>query len=224
MAGVERLFEKMGARPGRYSVQKFGSIENFVVRKRGGSEGIIVVGAHYDKVSVGCGAVDNWSGVVALAHLYKTLKRLPLNRTVMFVAFGKEEDGLLGSRAMVDALGADQVGQYCAMINLDSFGRGGPRVALNISSERLVGLTADAARGLNLPFRAEMVGGSSDSRSFIEKGIPALTIYGLDEDFGIIHTPLDRASRVRPMSVYLGYRLALQLALRLDKSPCGGAR
>src|SRR3712207_7015935 len=46
--------------------------------------------------------------IVALSHLYRTLKDVPLKKTLVFVAFGKEEKGLVGSRAMTDAIGKEQ--------------------------------------------------------------------------------------------------------------------
>jgi hypothetical protein len=67
------------------------------------------VGAHYDKVSDGCGAGDNWFGVVAVAYIYRTLKDIPLKKTLVFVAFEKEEKGLVGSRAMAEAIDKEQV-------------------------------------------------------------------------------------------------------------------
>ena len=52
-----------------------------------------MIGAHYDKTINGCGAIDNWTGIVALAHIYKSLKDAPLQKNVVLVAFGKEEQG-----------------------------------------------------------------------------------------------------------------------------------
>src|SRR4030095_6437012 len=98
----------------------------------------IIVGAHYDKVADGCGAIDNWTGIVAMAHLYKTLKEIPLNKTVWFVAFGKEEKGLIGSRAMTEAIKKEDVAQFCAMINIDSLGLTAPQVLRNLSNPKLV--------------------------------------------------------------------------------------
>src|SRR5436309_336022 len=113
LSAAKALFEKMGAPATDVSVDKYKNVENLVVRKSGATQEIIVIGAHYDKVAEGCGAVDNWTGIVALAHLYKSLKDVPLKKTVLFVAFGKEEKGLVGSHAMVDAIGKGEAAQYC---------------------------------------------------------------------------------------------------------------
>jgi acetylornithine deacetylase/succinyl-diaminopimelate desuccinylase-like protein len=68
---VKALFEKMGAPSSEITVEKLKGVENLVVRKKGVSEEKIIVGAHYDKVDLGCGAIDNWTGIVAVAHVYK---------------------------------------------------------------------------------------------------------------------------------------------------------
>ncbi|HLG17102.1 MAG TPA: M20/M25/M40 family metallo-hydrolase [Blastocatellia bacterium] len=220
------LFEKMGAAPSEISVERFKGVENIVVRKPGTSDGIIVVGAHYDKVVDGCGAIDNWSGVVAVAHLLRTVNPYPLKKTVYFVGFGKEEEGLIGSRAMVGAIKKEQVANYCAMINIDSLGLGQAQVARNMSNRKLLELAAEIAAQLKLPFgHAAIETADSDSSPFLDKKIPALTIHGLTNDWpAVLHTYKDGAERVNPISVYLGYRLALSLLLRIDDLPCNAFR
>src|SRR6516225_10986496 len=121
-SGVQALFEKMGAPADSLSVEKFQGVENLVLRRDSGSQETIVIGAHYDYAERGCGAVDNWTGIVTLAHLYRTISMLPVHKTVLFVAFGNEERGLLGSNAMVRTIPKQNIPNYCAMINVDSFG------------------------------------------------------------------------------------------------------
>ena len=114
MTAVKALFERMGAAESNSTVEKYKNVENFVVRKPGASSETIIIGAHYDKVSDGCGAIDNWTGIVAIAHIFSALKDVPLQKTVLFVAFGNEEKGLFGSHAMASAIDKNQVAQYCA--------------------------------------------------------------------------------------------------------------
>jgi len=220
---VKALFEKMGAPDADISIQKYTNVDNLVVRKQGASEEKIVIGAHYDKVSDGCGAIDNWTGIVTIAHLYRSLKDVSVKKTVLFVAFGKEEKGLVGSRAMVDSITKDQRTEYCEMINIDSLGLTVPQVADNLSSKRLITLTANTAREMKLSFAHGILSGAdADSTSFISKKISALTIHGLSNDWrSILHTKNDQPSKINPMRVYLGYRLALSLVVRLDDMSCG---
>jgi Zn-dependent M28 family amino/carboxypeptidase len=216
------LFEREGAPAADVTIDQLKDVENFVLTKKGESAEKIVIGAHYDKVSHGCGAVDNWTGVVTLAHLYRTLKDVPLKKTLIIVAFGKEEKGLVGSRAMTKTITKEQATEYCAMINIDSLGLAPPQVANNMSSKKLGQFTEDLAKEMKMPFsRARIEGANSDSTSFVEKNIPAVTLHGMSNEWSnVLHTGNDQVSKVNPMSVYLAYRLALAMVARLDQAPC----
>ena len=222
LEGVRSLFERAGVASTAVTIDKHKDVENVVVTVKGETAEKIVVGAHYDKVSDGCGALDNWTGVVTLSHVYRTLKDARFKKTLVLVAFGKEEKGLVGSRAMTNAISKEQAAQYCAMINIDSLGLGPPQVADNMSSGKLSQFTEDLAKELKVPFaRARIEGANSDSSSFVGKKIPAVTIHGMSNEWPkYLHTGNDQASKVNPMSVYLGYRLVLAMIARLDESPC----
>jgi Zn-dependent M28 family amino/carboxypeptidase len=224
LKAVKALFEKMGAKAEEIAVEKVRGVENVVIRKAAANDSPekIVIGAHYDKVPDGCGAIDNWTGIVAIAHIYRTVKDLPLKKNIVFVAFGEEEKGLVGSSAMAGAIKKEQVAEYCAMINIDSLGLGAAQVADNMSNKRLVDFTESLAKDMKLPFaHAELVGGNSDSTSFNRKGIPALTIHSLINDWHkILHSSNDNPTKVNHDSVYLGYRLALSLLVRIDGADC----
>ncbi len=222
LRATRALFEKMGAAAADISVDKHKNVDNLMVRIQGSTRETIIVGAHYDQTGGGCGAVDNWTGIIAIAHLFRSLKTSPTKRSVMFVAFGKEEAGLVGSRAMADAITIEQLPQYCEMINIDSLGLGAPQVADNMSDKKLSAFTAKLASDMGMPFgQAAITGADSDSSPFLRKSIPSLTIHGLTEEWPkILHSKNDQATKVNSLSVYLGYRLALALLFRLDDLPC----
>lgn len=222
LEAVKSLFERAGVPAAEITIDKHKDVENFVWTRKGQSSEKIVIGAHYDKSAEGCGAVDNWTGVVTLSHLYRTLKDIPLKKTLVIVAFGKEEKGMIGSRAMVNAIDKDKIAEYCAMINIDSLGLSAPQVADNMSSAKLGKFTEDTAKEMKMPFaRASIPGAVSDSVPFVEKNIPAVTIHGMSNEWPkILHTGNDQASRINPLSVYLAYRLALAMVVTLDQSPC----
>jgi Zn-dependent M28 family amino/carboxypeptidase len=228
LTAVKALFEKMGAKPEEIVVEKVKGVENVIIRKASanGSAEKIVIGAHYDKTPDGCGAIDNWTGVVAVAHVYRTVKDLPLKKNVIFAAFGQEEKGLVGSSGMAEAIKKEQVAEYCAMINIDSLGIGAPQTLDNISSEKLIDFTAALAEKINLPFaRSRIDNASSDSASFIKKKIPAVTIHTLNGNWPkILHSSNDDPSRINHDSVYMGYRMALALLLRVDGADCQSFR
>jgi len=98
---------------------------------------IIVMGAHYDHLGRGGegslatrpgeihhGADDNASGtagVIELARIFSA-QRPKLKRTLVFVAFGGEEEGLLGSNYYVNHP-VVPLAKTVAMINMDMIGR-----------------------------------------------------------------------------------------------------
>lgn len=65
------------------------------------SKEILVFNGHYDSVKVSPGANDDGSGIAAILTAAYILSEFEFNRTIKFVAFSGEEQGLLGSRAYV---------------------------------------------------------------------------------------------------------------------------
>ena len=226
LAAVRALYERAGATAPDITMDQHDNVENLVVTRKGASPETIVIGAHYDKTAEGCGAIDNWTGQVALTHLYRTLRDIPLKKTLVFVAFGREEKGLVGSKAMTRDLDTTEAAGTCAMINIDSLGLGPPQVADNMSSKKLARFAGELAKELEIPFaHASIRNANSDSSAFVAKKIPAVTIHGLNKDWSsILHSKHDQAAKVNPVSVYLGYRLALAMIVRLDASACDAYR
>ena len=226
LAGVRALFMKMGAAASDISVQNVNDVQNIIVRKPGSSPELVVIGAHYDKVSAGCGAVDNWTGIVMIAHIYRTIKDMSLKKSVLFVGFGREEEGLVGSWEMAKAINKDQVGQYCAMINIDSFGLGIPQAETAISSKKLVARAAEVAKRMQMPFQQGTIRDTdTDSSSFLRRKIPAIALHGLSNQWpNILHTNEDKVAKVNTMSVFMGYRLSLGLFGEVENAACDAFR
>ncbi len=97
----------------------------------------IVLGAHYDHLGLGGpssksdkrgvvyhGADDNASGTSALLEIaeYIVSQKDKLKRSVIFVAFGAEEQGLLGSKYFVNHAPV-RLSKIKLMINMDMVGR-----------------------------------------------------------------------------------------------------
>jgi Zn-dependent M28 family amino/carboxypeptidase len=225
-AAARALFERMGAPAADISIEKYRGVENLVLVKKGTTDEKIVVGAHYDKVDKGCGALDNWTGIVAIAHIYRSLASVKSNKTLLFVAFGREEEGLVGSSAMASRIDKAQAAQYCAMINIDTLGLSIPQVADNMSSKKLEELAESVAKELKIQFgHASIPGASTDSVAFANKKIPAVEIHAMTNNWmSILHTDNDQPAKVNATSVYLGYRLALAMIVRVDGSSCNAFR
>lgn len=226
LEAVRELFMRCGANDSDVVLVKDRKITNVVVTIRGSGTGTVVIGAHYDKVDDGCGAVDNWSGITILAHLYRTLRLQQPNRTYVFVAFGEEEEGLKGSKEMVAAIPEQQRASYCAMVNFDSFGLGRPQVHEDISTPELTEFIRGISELSKVPFSSAKLGfGDSDSTSFRNGGIPAVTMHGLNDDWEqIIHTREDSKGQLKPASLYYGYVLGLNVLVKLDSCECDAFR
>lgn len=223
---VKELFKRQGAEESEVSTDDFGGVRNLVVKKKGKSDEIVIVGAHYDKVDVGCGAIDNWSGIVILADIYRTMRRLETQKTYLFVAFGKEEPGLIGSKAMASAIENDKLDNYCAMVNFDSFGFTYPQALGNISDASLKELARKTSDELKIPFgEANILNAGSDSASFRSRKIPAITLHGVSNNWTkFLHTPEDKFSNVNAESVYIGYRHGLAFLAKVDQAACDAFR
>ena len=85
---------------------------NLVVTLPGREARPILVGAHYDRVSVGQGAVDNAASCAALIELIGAFRASPLGRyTLKFVFFDQEELGLIGSREYLQSKTGQRAGR-----------------------------------------------------------------------------------------------------------------
>ena len=173
--------------------------------------GFIVLGAHYDHLGMGGrgsgsrrpdtlavhnGADDNASGVAAILEIVENLstRKDVLKRSILFIAFGAEEMGTLGSKYFTDQPLVD-LGSVSAMLNLDMVGRLDAETrALSVSgSGTAAGLSeivterADA-HGLKVNLSPEGYG-PSDHAAFYAKDIPVLSFMtSIHEDY---HSPDD---------------------------------
>jgi putative aminopeptidase FrvX len=192
---------------------------NIICRLPGETEEVIIVGAHFDKVERGTGAIDNWSGASLLASLYESLAGTKRHHTFLFIAFCEEELGLLGSEFYASHMNKDDVGRTEAMINLDTLGLSPTKVWVHRADKNLVAALASVAHALKLPaseMDVERVG-SSDSESFAGKKIPRITIHSLTrETFPILHSNQDTIKQLHPDDYYDTYRLLSGYLAYLD--------
>ena len=86
---------------------------------------VIVLGAHLDSWDLATGACDNGLGSFTILEAARILKTLGLepDRTIQFVWFMGEEQGLVGSRHYVDlALKKNELGRVKYVLNFDMSG------------------------------------------------------------------------------------------------------
>jgi len=86
-------------------------VYNTVAEIRGSEkpDEVVVIGAHLDSWDLGTGSTDNGTGSMVVLEAARALEKLGLKpkRTIRFVLFSGEEQGLNGSRAYVEAHKAD---------------------------------------------------------------------------------------------------------------------
>jgi hypothetical protein len=118
-------------------------------------------------------------------------------RSIIFVAFGAEEMGLVGSKAFTNKPPVETE-KMVAMFNFDMVGRLDPKLnGLSIggtqTSKETEALLTDLNTGFELAFSPEGVG-PSDHASFYLQNIPVFFIStGAHSDY---HTPLDDAELI----------------------------
>lgn len=175
----------------------------------------VVIGAHYDHLgqgkqgssllenSVGMihnGADDNASGVAGLLELARIYSSNEVVEPVnfLFIAFGAEELGLLGSRYFVQHPTLD-LGSIHWMLNMDMIGRFNPENGVSIigygSSPEFEAIYAKLDKTSYIKHYTGYEGrGGSDQTSFYEKNIPVLFFHtGGHADY---HRPSDDADKV----------------------------
>lgn len=82
----------------------------------------IIVGGHLDSWDLATGSTDNGLGSFSIIDIARTFKALNLKtkRSIEFVMFMGEEQGLLGSRALVKELvRTKEIDNLCLMVNMD---------------------------------------------------------------------------------------------------------
>ncbi len=168
----------------------------------------ILVTSHYDHLGVQngklyAGANDNASGVVAMLEVARILASRPLARSVLFVAFGSEEQLMLGSYYYV-AHPLRPLETTRAVLNLDMIGRDEEHTPESLGAYELTASRSDQLNLVGAAFspdleavlerQAKDVGMAlstkfdrdssmralfrCDHLPFLQKGVPAVWLFG----------------------------------------------
>ncbi|WP_420388114.1 M20/M25/M40 family metallo-hydrolase [Roseivirga sp.] len=140
----------------------------------------VIVGGHLDSWDLATGAIDNGIGSFAVLDMARTFAALDLQpkRTVQFVMFMGEEEGLLGSRYMVNqAVANGTIDQIKYVMNQDmsgnpvGFGTGGrPEAEAFFKTVGLEIMAVDSST-----FKNQVSNGAglhSDHQPFMLQGVP----------------------------------------------------
>jgi carboxypeptidase Q len=161
--------------------------ENVVAEIKGTEkpDEIVLLGAHLDSWFLGPGAADNATGCAIAMETARILNRLSVRpkRTIRFVLFTGEEEGLLGSAAYVKAH-ESELARIVLMVNLDIVGIMYPGLLNPLGGcqfgDSLEGLV-DLLRGLGVTGVFVQYPYDSDDFNFIARGVPGLEIRGRGE-------------------------------------------
>jgi hypothetical protein len=165
----------------------------------------VVIGAHYDSVKnkmgfIHNGADDNGSGTAMILELFEKFSSTNMHkRTLVFIAFGGEELGLLGSKHYVNNPTID-LSKVQLMVNLDMVGRmdeesnvqlGGSPSAKNFSS-KLHPFFVNSK--INIIDLGKGIFSRSDHYNFYKNDIPVLFFFtGIHPDY---HTATDDEDKI----------------------------
>jgi hypothetical protein len=223
---------------------------------------IVLVGAHYDHLGEGRfaphsaavpagddvifnGADDNASGVSAVVEAARALVGTAPKRTIWFVAFGAEEEGLVGSNALftrypglaaaldavivMDMVGAPgKASPYApSYLNVEDVPSGGSRIARLVTD--VVGPLASAgavAFGQGAPFAGARVipfEGRSDHEPFARANVQATLLCAATDEYPYYHTVQDSVDKLDVRMLETAARLATAAAYVAAEQPEQGA-
>ncbi|APR84204.1 aminopeptidase [Minicystis rosea] len=198
------------------------------------SSEIVIVGAHYDHLGHGNtfsrapgvhaihpGADDNASGTALMLEVARRFAKLPdkPDRSILFMAFGAEEVGAIGSRHWVQHPTAP-LDHVVAMLNADMVGRmQNHRVVIDgvATAQGWKPLIDAAAAGLNLDIALGGEGfGASDHASFTAVRVPVTFFFtGVHPDY---HMPTDTADKIDSAGEQRIATLVARLALAVSQA------
>lgn len=195
----------------------------------------VVFGAHYDHVGLGYygamnaknkgkihpGADDNGSGTCGLIEIAEAFSKTKPRRSVVFIGFTGEENGLLGSNYYVHEQPAFPLNKTVAMLNVDMISRNEPNelsVCGAFYGKDIIKVVEESNKkiGFELFYNTGLLSNASDQGPFLKKNIPILFFFAGDHpDY---HTPGDvvekmdceKAAKASKLAYLTGWTLATQ--------------
>ncbi|HYP14250.1 MAG TPA: M28 family peptidase [Bryobacteraceae bacterium] len=219
-AQLRHLFDQNGC-SGEFLTEQVVSKKrppNIICRLPGETPSTIIVGAHFDAFGSD-GYADNWSGSALLPALYTALKGVPRKHTYLFVGFTDEESGLKGSRHFVKKMSKEDIADAHAMVNLDTLGMSPLNVWASRADPDLLKHLRMVAAALRMPLNGVNVEqvGTTDSESFAPVRVRRISVSSItQENWRILHSPMDRLERINADEYYNSYRLLAAFLAHLD--------
>ncbi len=189
------------------------------------SDETVLLGAHRDHFGhqaglLFAGADDNASGTAVLLEVARVLALAPVapKRSILFLSFSGEEQGLLGSRLYVSQP-IVPLPKTIGMINVDHAGIGNGRLTVGITGFDKA-MAQEIGQLAGLSERLDLFGffPGGDHVPFKEAGVPTITIVsgGVHPHF---HQPTDTVDTLNPEILHSVARYVLALVWRLANAP-----
>jgi Zn-dependent M28 family amino/carboxypeptidase len=219
-----KMFRDAGCQPSEQPVKRLRQ-PNIICILPGASDSVILIGAHFDHADEGDGIIDDWSGVSLLPSLYQSLAGTSRSHTLVFVGFGGEEQGMVGSEFYVKNLTPEQRKNVVAMVNLECLGVSPTKIWMSHSEPLLRNILLAVAQSLQLPVSGVNVEkvGTTDSESFAHYKIPRITIHSItQETWPLLHSKGDNIKAIQENLYYDSYKLIAAYLAVLDQQLAAG--
>lgn len=202
---------------------------NVVGELPGGSEEIVVIGAHYDTQLESHGYCDNGSGISALVNMARSWRSLDLHRTIVFIAFADEEHGSPGATDWCRRH-AELLERTVAMVNLDALGWAYPAAKRNVFVDpSLEAFALESAATLGWEADIVVEGNSFpgyDCNPFLDGGVPTAWFWRFPPQHPYYHSAGDTPDLLdyemiadtANVSAYTALRLAQEPSLALGRA------
>ena len=151
---------------------------------------VVILGAHLDSWDLGTGATDNGTGSMVVLEAARTLEKLGLKpkRTIRFILFSGEEQGLVGSRQYVEAHKAEMAKISGVFVHDTGTGRV-QSIGLqgNYQDRELMDRVAAPLREVGLLELSLRSTRGTDHASFNDAGVPGFYCIQEPAEYGKTH-------------------------------------
>ena len=188
---------------------------------------IVLLGGHLDSWDLGTGTTDNGTGSMAVLEAARLIKSSGVTpeRTIRFVLFSGEEEGLFGSKAYVDSHKSEMPNFDVVYVHDTGTGRvkglwlqdrteAKPQIDTQFALLKELGLLTDEPNIIP----GKMNG--TDHASFDDAGVPAFAFNQDGAEYGLTHhSQSDTFDKVRPDDLKQGACVLAVLGLNAAQMP-----
>lgn len=186
----------------------------------------VVIGAHLDSWDLGTGTTDNGTGSSVILECARVLGSLAKQgirpkRTIRFVLYTGEEQGLHGSREYVKRHKDEMPRTSVALVHdtgtgkVEGFALMGREAVKAVLAPELTSLEAVGFKGLTRRFS-----GGSDHQSFEASGVPGFACVQDSDEYKLTHhTQSDTFDKAKAPNLIQGAQVMAVTALRVANLP-----